>query len=322
MSSKWLCKNLLCGCLMLLSSTIYSASKLEPPVTKLQLIQAFELESDASVRGLQPSGLVFCDGRLLMVSDRHNQTIFSLKLGAERAQVEQFITLASIPDPDHAGYDFDIRWWNMISQRYDWEGISCDTQGNIYLLSEALAQVLMRSRDGQLRWLGSEAYQQGRSKGLFQQLNAYAEGLAVAGENMVIAAERNPRGMVLLNSNVEREWRVSSSQYMEGFPSLFRPVDFSGLWLENDFLYTLERNHFQICRRHFPALDVQRCWQYRHIEEDPKWIYRDHRFGKAEGLARSGNQLYLVLDNNNGSRMTDPNNNQPLLFTFQRPADW
>ncbi|MEH6625608.1 MAG: esterase-like activity of phytase family protein [Motiliproteus sp.] len=313
---------LLFCCLLLLSSNICCAETTADSVAKLQLIRALELESDASISGLQPSGLAFCDGQLLMVSDRHNQQIFSLQLTAESAQVVPFLTLTAIPDPDLEGYDLDTRWWNQLSRRYDWEGVSCDKQGNIYLLSETLAQVLVRDKDGALAWLGTEAYQRGQEKGLFQQINAYAEGLAVVGEQMVIAAERHPRGILLLNVSEDKRWRVSRVKYLEGFPSLFRPVDFSGLWLESDWLYTLERNYFQICKRQLATLDSQRCWQYRHVEEDQRWIYQDRRFGKAEGLARNGNQIYLVLDNNDGSRLSDPDNSKPLLFIFQRPDDW
>ncbi len=294
-------------------------------VEELQLQRVLVLEAAAGITGLQPSGLAVCDGRLLMVSDRHNRQVFHLHIEADVARVAPYLTLTEIPRPDLEPYDFGSRWWSRANRRYDWEGISCDGDGRVYLLSETLAQVLVREPDGQLRWLGSESYRAGRQAGLFQHTNAFAEGLAVAGSQLLIAAERHPRGLVVMSHDSSAEqprWRVTQALRLGGFPTPLRPKDFAGLWLQGRNLYTLERNHFQVCRRQLGRFKAERCWRYRRVERDPAYGYRDTRFGKAEGLARSGQQLYLVLDNNNDARQADADDRRPQLMVFSVPDGW
>ncbi len=300
------------------------------PSESLSLLQALPLEvmEGSAVSGLQPSGLAWCNGQLLMVSDRHNRQLFRLLIEDDRVRVEPWLELGDIPQPDLSDYDFGSRWWSRISRRYDWEGLSCDNQGRLYLLSETLAQVLIREADGRLHWSGSASFTDGHRAGLFQHSNAFAEGLAVADGRLVIAAERQPRGLVVMEADSAATtpgWQVAGTYYLSGFPSLIRPVDFSGLWLEGDSLYTLERNHFQLCRRTLKALSnrrPQRCWTYRHVEENPAWAWQDRRFGKAEGLARDAEHLYLVLDNNGGGRHNNADDRRPLLFIFRLPETW
>ena len=94
------------------------------------------------------------------------------------------------------------------------------------------------------------------------------------------------------------------------------------LILEENYVYSLERNHFRVCKRSLDGFAVIDCWGYRETEEGERWRYQDLRFGKAEGLARRGSELYLVLDNNEDLRATQADNKRPLLFVFQQPEGW
>lgn len=284
----------------------------------LDLLRALPVEG---APGLQPSGLAFCGEKLLMVSDRHNHQVFELAIEQETARATPHLTLTDIPKPSLDAYDFGTRWWNTASRRYDWEGISCDSSGRVYLLSETLSQVLVQEPGGKLAWLGDQSFRAGTQASLFQQFNALAEGLAVAESRLLIAAERSPRGLLEME-NSSGQWSVSRAVRLQPFPSLERPVDFSALWLEEDRLYTLERNHFQVCRRNLEDFSLERCWSYRHIEEAPPYAYQDLRFGKAEGIARRGDHLYLVLDNNDVPRASNPQDRRPWLFILKLPQDW
>ena len=326
----------------LISSPLWADSL---PVESLSLEKALPIEEiSGRLQDLEPSGLAVCNNQLLMVSDNHNEAIFSVDSSSEVAVIRSHINIEDIPKPDLDSYSFGTRWWSRLSHQYDWEGISCDSQGRYYVLSEALAQVLVKDTNGSLRWLGSQSYTAGRSKGLFEQHNAFAEGLAVNGNTLVMAAERQPRGMVLMETNNpthEPPVTVLGAHHMSGFPSLLRPKDFSGLWLEGNSLYTLERNHFQICRRNLSLLKAaliktprdektssksilkpDHCWSYAQVEQNPKYAYQDQRFGKAEGLARWGQHLYLVLDNNGNARQINTEDQRPQLFVFKVPDNW
>ncbi|MCW8885427.1 MAG: esterase-like activity of phytase family protein [Motiliproteus sp.] len=317
--TKGLIETIFSGLAALLLAWAATARADEPQ--QLKLIRALEVYSASEIGALQPSGLAYCDGRLLMVSDRHNQTVFTFRLEQDRAIAEPWIQLGDIPSPELDSYPFGQRWLTKISRRYDWEGVSCDAEGRLYLVSEALAQVLVRESDGRLHWLGAEAYHRGRELGLFEHTNAFAEGLAVSGDGMVMVAERQPRGLVFLHRQAGN-WNVQQVRYLSGFPSLVRPDDFSGVLLEERGVYTLERNHFKVCRRSLMEFTEEQCWGYRSVEESPALRYEDRRYGKAEGLARNGSRLYLVLDNNEDARAVDSGNRRPLLFVFQQPQNW
>lgn len=300
-------------CLGLLAASLVSASA---PAAPLVLTRALPVEGPA---GLEPSGLTVCDGRLLMVSDDHADRVFLLALAADRARARVYRTVEA-PTPDLSAYA-GLPWLQGRVARYDWEGLACDEADNLYLLSEALAQVLKLPPRGRGRWLGDAVYRAGRQIGLFEQHNAFAEGLALTPTRAYVAAERQPRGLVVADRSSE-PWTAARAVWLNPFPDLARPHDFSGLWAEGEALYTLERNHFQVCRRDPETFAVRRCWSYRAVEEGAAYRYAERRFGRAEGIARRGDLLYLVLDNNGDAREADPADHRPWLFEFALPADW
>lgn len=287
----------------------------------LRLLQAYPINNPENQTGLQPSGLAVCQGELWMVSDRHNQQVFQLQLNRDShtATAIPRLHLDKIPKPSLQSYDFGTQWWSQLSRRYDWEGISCDTQGNLYLLSETLSQVLRIAQNGQPHWLGELAYLAGRDKGLFEQFNAKAEGLAVNAEKLFMAAERQPRG-IIVQSRLQPE--QVKAHYLNGFPDLTHPEDFSGLWQEGEQLYTLERNHFQVCRRQIETMATEQCWSYEQAEHHPDYAYHDQRYGMAEGIARLGQYLYLLLDNNESPRLNASRDTRAQLLVFKLPQDW
>lgn len=284
----------------------------------LEPVDIVPVDAVSPFQGLQPSGLASCNGKLLMVSDRHNHTVFELLVKDDKALAKPFLTVENIPKPKLDNYDFGTQWWANLSRRYDWEGISCQ-DNRLYLLSETLSQVLVIPNSEELYWLGDHTYQSGREKGLFEQLNAKAEGLAIFKNDLFIAAERQPRGIVRANIDQSSQ---TQAYYLNGFPDLLQPKDFAGLFATENALYSLERNHFQVCKREKQTLSVITCWSYEGSEKHPQWRYQDQRFGKAEGLTIHQNSVYIILDNNGDSRQAAPTDNRPLLMVFKIPDHW
>ncbi|MBV1873318.1 MAG: SdiA-regulated domain-containing protein [Gammaproteobacteria bacterium] len=295
---------------------------INPP---LKLSQALTLDYSEP---LQPSGLTMCGDRLLMIADDQDDFIFELKLKQGSAQVSVLHNLKLTEKPP-----FSFTLWQKVStllqslisrKIYDWEGISCDNENNIYLLSERFLAIAKVNTRGEATWLGLELYKQGFKKGLFQIMNAYTEGIAwYAPDNFIIAAERNPRG-ILKASLIDGHWSLNKVETLPASPISIansRSEDFSGLWIENDSLFTLERNYFSICRRDIQTLKTKACWSYQNTEHHPAYRFADTHFGTAEGLAKKDQQLYVVLDNNLKANLHN-NDSRPLLLVFELPENW
>ncbi|WP_207060608.1 hypothetical protein [Motiliproteus sp. SC1-56] len=288
---------------------------------RLELVQALPIVPAAhDTVPLEPSGLAVCGDRLLMVSDDHDDRVFELLPGPRQARARVFIEIKVGAPPTLPNYTSRRLRRLAAKGRWDWEGIACEA-GELFLLSETLAQVLAVDSQGLGTWMGTSLYRAGRDIGLFALPNAFAEGLTLTPSQAFVAGERQPRGLVIAERG-RRPWPRARALWLTPFPDLMSPHDFSGLWAETDTLYTLERNHYQVCRRPPPDFKANRCWGYRHVEQAPDLAYRDQRFGKAEGIARRGDLLYLVLDNNHGPRAADPEDRRPWLFVFSVPADW
>ena len=77
-------------------------------------------------------------------------------------------------------------WLRGLSGRaLDFEGLACDAQANRYLVSESQLGVLKLPPAGEIavegQWLNLDpaVYSEGESRGLWQQVNALAEGVAI-----------------------------------------------------------------------------------------------------------------------------------------------
>ena len=84
----------------------------------------------------------------------------------------------------------------------DYEGITCDQAGNLFLVSEAHAAVLQLPADGEPEWLKIDPamVRQARASGMLLNFNALFEGLAInpQGDRLWLAAERERRGLVAI----------------------------------------------------------------------------------------------------------------------------
>lgn len=293
----------------------------------LTLINAAPLDSADKV---QPSGMALCRGQVLMISDKHDKTIYRIEENSSGAKAIAFQTLNDIPTPPATDLPFwqrMQRWLSSLwSSTYDWEGITCDASGNTFLLSESYVAVLQVPPTGSAKWVDLPLYKAGSKAGLFKKYNAFVEGISWSGRGLVIAAEREPRGLIEL-APVNGKWNINRVSAITDTPipavtKNNRPDDFADTLIEDNHLFTLERNKSAICRRNLASFVIERCWSYSHIENAPELRYGDTRYGLAEGIAAKDAWLYVVFDNNGQGRERAVNDKRPILLKLALPTDW
>ncbi|WP_308366883.1 MULTISPECIES: esterase-like activity of phytase family protein [unclassified Microbulbifer] len=304
-------RNLLLGGLLTLLPPFVSAA----PVHPAQLLASYWLNDSA---GLDISGLSFCNGELLAVSDKNSADIYALDLAGQGAALVSRTRLQglNVPDGESAGPMAALLDLVRDGQAMDFEGISCDGD-TAYLLSERYNRLARLEANGSVAWLPYRWAAEARERGYLQKANAAGEGLVKAGDDFWIAMEREPRGLVRLRADTAPA--IFSIPPVAGLDFRDRSEDITGLAYYDGALFTLERNAFAVCRRSPETLRAQWCIDYRAIEEAPKFVYRETRYGKGEGLAVDASGIHVVLDNNNVARAADPNDRRALLLHFRFP---
>jgi hypothetical protein len=315
--------------LLLQQVFVLSALSDTPHPTALVLHKALVINSPSP---LEPSGLAYCQGHLLMIADNEDHLIFELRPEADESQLLHVYKTLNSPLPPAPLPE--LPWFLQLKhniaaltsqKEYDWEAITCDEQGNLWLASERYIALAKVTADGTLSWLALDIYTRGKTRGLFQVNNGYLEGLAWhPSQRLFMVAERQQRGILVTtlkeNSPAELQTiKTIAASPLSGQAS--RSVDFSDVWVEPDALYTLERNHYAVCRRSLSTLDAESCWSYAAVENSADYRYADSEFGIAEGLARVGNKLYIVVDNNQKNSLKT-GQNHAMLFIYEVPDNW
>lgn len=285
-----------------------------------------KLESAYVVNGiddLQPSGMAYCQGKLLFVSDKHDHEIYELLPDEDGiATARKFMDVNNIPEPPQQSFPF---WTNVkrffaelfgISGGGDWEGLACNDRGDYYLASEYYFSVLKIEADGTKSWIGSDLYNVGYDAGLFQKDNAYFEGISLKGENeIILAAEREPRGFLVISEGGDVKTYVQPGSVIsdEGLP-----LDFTGLDMRGPRLFALERNHYKVCELEADYSEKE-CYSYRKIALSDEWGYSTGKYGLAEGLAINSDSIWIIVDNNGDERRQGTNDSRSTLMKFNNP---
>jgi len=276
----------------------------QPP---LELEMALPLEGDEI---LQPSGLALADGQLYLVSAKHDDQIFSVQLGQDRAEYKEAL---KITRPDDAS-----------SLKLVWRGIAGDGHGQWLLISETAYRVLKVDKGGKSEWMGPSVLDAGTEIGLFGGDHSGPDGLACLGENsLLIGASREPRGLIAMQLSGEKvkiepmKCDSSKTKVQVGRKADFTDLDFSG-----HTLFALVGSADAVCslkKREDGKITEDQCWSYAATAQDPKYRYRGLK-GIGRGLASDQGRLYVVLDNKGLAREADPKDRRPLLLVFKRPA--
>ncbi len=281
----------------------------EPPSSKNKPVK-LELHRVLPVNGPkrnQPSGLTISDGTLYAVSDKHDDTIFSVELTDSYARMKP-------------AYTFKVKAKGYL----DFEGLTCDAKGNFYIASEAKCRIIKvapKSKTG--IFVSPDLRPYGKKQGLFKVKNAFFEGIACRKTGVfMLAVERQPRG--LLQVDIRKKdpavtaWNCDSSRF--DFRK-DRPYDFAGLFFYQNTLYALQRNAYLIseikCRP--DGFTEGGAWSYGHVIHQKKFMYAVMRYGMAEGFCMDRKFVYVILDNNEVPRLHFPKDRRPLLLILKNP---
>jgi len=314
------------ACAFLLTSVVAFAE----PAPELRLLSEHAIDG---MRGGNLSGLAQCGKDLWTVSDRDDDQIYRLDTRDTVWQAET-VGIGVPPVPDNGlPWGLRARAWAAAFVRggdLDFEGISCDSAGNRYIVSEAHAAVLQVPTTGPASWLKISPImvREARASGLLLHFNALFEGLAInpEGDQLWLAAERESRGLLLIKRK-QTVWDCDggcvllSEAGREMQPAQFpraraMPKDFADLALFNGKLFTLERNAFEICRRDAVTAKVERCWSFaaEALQENRRY---PQAFGLAEALIVDADGAWIGIDNNTGARADGEV--RPIVWRFAAP---
>lgn len=317
----------LLAALLLLGSSVLAAA---PVPEELQLLSE---QPVAGMTGGNLSGLAWCGDALWAVSDRDDAQLYRLQPGATQWQAEAETFVVADPPAVQLPWGLRMRGWVAGLARggeLDFEGLSCDAKGNRYLVSEAKAAVLQLPQVGAPNWLNlpPSLVRQARASGMLLNFNSLFEGLAVdpAGERLYLAAERLRRGLLVVHKQGS-SWRCTggcvllSEAGLEPGPAQLageeQPLDFSGLALHEDKLFTLERQAHRICRRDSHTATVERCWSFAAAALSEARRY-PAPYGLAEALWIDAAGAWIGVDNGHFRRADGEQ--RPIIWRFAAPT--
>ncbi|MBT5873614.1 MAG: hypothetical protein HOH43_09360 [Candidatus Latescibacteria bacterium] len=291
--------------LFLIVSLFAVACSRELPTTELKLVRSYYLNGIS-----EPSGLTMFEDVLYTVSDKDSDIIYRIDLTDSTGNALPHITFDSPQLRSGVGLDF--------------EGITCDSDGNFYVASESALRVIYVSVNGDsVAWATASVKKAGENQGLFKTPNANLEGIALMGQRrLLLAAERQPRGLIEVDMRGERftynvyKYGDSSALLPEG-----RSPDFTGIYTDNESVWALNRNSDAVTRISFGEADLveHERWSFSAAVNTPELKYENMRFGMAEGIHMDADQIYIILDNNGIARFQDRNDARPILLVFERP---
>jgi hypothetical protein len=294
-----------------------AAAASPPGIPELVLTAALPLAVEGD---FEPSALLLHEGRLLTVSDKHDDTIYAIERGAAAATLRPFVRFEP---PMEEPPELDL------------EGLSAAPDGGWWLASESQLRVLhVQAADagngldgplrGRARWLTPSLRAVGAAKGCFHVPNAGFEGIALSSpERLLLAVEREPRALLELGVG-----GAASAPDVQLMPATTYPAepgrqeDFADLTRFGGLLYALVRNaHLVVRLERDPdgGWREGRAFSFRNAENDPRYRYGNRKYGMAEGLAMTEREVFVVLDNNGQAREADEGDRRPILFVFERP---
>jgi hypothetical protein len=186
------------ACALLLTPVLSFAE----PAPELRVVSEHPVDG---MRGGNLSGLAQCGKDLWTVSDRDDDQIYRLDTSNPTWQAET-VGIGVPPVPD-TGLPWGLRSRTWVASfvrggDLDFEGITCDSAGNRYIVSEGHAAVLLVPPTGPASWLkiSPMLVREARASGMLLQFNALFEGLAInpAGDQIWFAAERQSRGLLTI----------------------------------------------------------------------------------------------------------------------------
>jgi hypothetical protein len=319
------------GILLVCSSLVLAA---EP---ELRMLSEHPVDG---MRGGNLSGLAKCGEQLWTVSDRDDDRIYRLDTRVTVWKAEA-ILINVPPAPVDPGRTLGMKTQSFFRSlvgngALDFEGITCDSARNLYVLSETYSAILKVSTNGALAWLSisPNMLTKAREAGLLAHANALFEGLVITGiasTEIWLAAERQKRGLVKIERRITPiyyTWYCASDCVVmtEGglapqppqFPgSKLVEKDFSDIALFNNKLFLLDRNAFKICRHEMLTGKQERCWSFAADALVASRQYTSEH-GMTEALLVDAQGAWIGVDNNFATRADGES--RPIVWRFAAPA--
>jgi len=272
------------------------------------------------------SGLDVCNGKLLTVSDKKDDYIYEIKISGDQAYLIKNKHIEA-PKRNASGYStlHKIIYSAeslVLGDFNDWEGISC-YESDIYLVSERKNSILHIS-NVKTDWLTAEFYESGIKTKYFNSYNASIEGISVINKHEIfLMIERNPRGIAHLNQSDIGLWSVEFNPLKNlGLNYINDSYDVAGVAVYGEYMYTLERNAYAVCKRELYNTNEGNCLSYEYIALDKNNSYTDEEYGLGEGIAIDEKYIYIVFDNNNSHKYKDSTDYRAILLRIARPKSW
>src|SRR5690606_19963546 len=145
--------------------------------------------------------LTWCRGKFLTISDRHDKEIQEIVLPADSAaSVRLFLRLDNLPPlPKLNSALSRLRQsaLTLFQKRYDWEGITCDDEGTLYLASESYSALLKIPVKGRPEWVTLGEHVTITQREMLSKHNRGIEGVHwIGGDELLLAAEQGPAGFI------------------------------------------------------------------------------------------------------------------------------
>jgi len=201
--------------------------------------------------------------------------------------------------------------------RYDCEGLARDERGRLYICEEANRWILrwdpatLQVERLNIDWTPVRQYFSPTDN------NASFEGIAVAGNTLYVANERQVGRLIAVDL---RTLAVVDhfSVHPLGHPA--RDVHYSDLCWFDGVLWVLLRESRVVLKVDPHQHRVLAEYGYYEIERDPENAYRTwYPTGVMEGLVVNHDSIWLVTDNNGWPRLRYPEDHRPTLFQCPRP---
>lgn len=253
------------------------------------------------------SALTFRDKKLITINDRDG-TLYELNLQtnsvAELKRLNLFPRAAlSKVAPKKAS-------------RYDLEGITLDSAGNLYVSEETQRLVFKSSADG--KNLETLRFDWSTVKKFFSSdPNASLEGIAIAGDRLYLANERSAARIIVIDLPSRK---VIDSFFVDSQGFAFGGPHYTDLAISDGHLFILNRNHRCIFEVDPETRRVVAEYNFAQMELGEQVAYKsDYPTGAMEGLAIDEDSFWLVTDNNGKARFKYPRDTRPTLFRAKRP---
>jgi hypothetical protein len=188
----------------------------------------------------------------------------------------------------------------IIHSPFDLEGItSC---GNTFYLANEQVRHILKIDQGKLEKLNINFFPPFKKQGYpLAKIarNAGFEGIAIdcKSQTLFIAQERSPRGIIVYDL---KNKKIKESILFDNKETKWGSSDFADLHYANGFLYLLERNEHFISKYDLNKKEIVETVSYGKVKNiHLRELYDSgERFGLAEGLTITNDQIIIGIDNN------------------------